>query len=67
MPVRCDTSRSRTMQRLQIELLCGLGRHELHRRALHGFGNRFGIIEVVLLSLAIGADIYGRYQPGITN
>ena len=42
-----------------------LGRHELHRRALYGFGNRFGIIEVVLLSLAIGADIFGRHQPGI--
>ncbi len=39
------------MQRLQVQLLRGLGRHELHRRALHGFGNRFGIIEVVLLSL----------------
>ncbi len=46
------------MQRPQIQLLRGLGRHELHRRALHGFGNRFGIIEVVLLSLAIGADIW---------
>src|SRR5260221_12932167 len=45
----------------------GLGRHELHRRALHGFGNRFGIIEVVLLSLAIGADIFGRHQPGIVT
>jgi class 3 adenylate cyclase len=55
------------MQRLQIQLLRGLGRHELHRRALHGFGNRFGIIEVVLLSLAIGADIFGRHQPGIVT
>jgi len=53
------------MQRLQIQLLRGLGRHELHRRTLHGFGNRFGIVEVVLLSLAIGADILGRHQPGI--
>jgi len=40
------------MQRLQIQVAPRLGRHELHRRALHGFGNRFGIIEVVLLSLA---------------
>jgi hypothetical protein len=55
------------MQRLQIQLLCGLGRHELHRRALHGFGNRFGIIEVVLLSLAIGTNIFGRHQPGIVT
>lgn len=53
------------MQRLQIQLVRGLGRHELHRGALHGFGNRFGIIEVVLLSPAIGADIFGRHQPGI--
>ena len=55
------------MQRLQVQLLRGLGRHELHRRALHGFGNRFGIVEVVLLSLAIGADILGRHQPGIVT
>ena len=55
------------MQRLQIQLLGGLGRHELHRRALHGFGNRFGVIEVVLLSLAIGADIFGWHQPGIVT
>ena len=55
------------VQCLQIQLLRGLGRHEPHRRALHGFSNRFGIIEVVLLSLAIGADIFGRHQPGIVT
>jgi hypothetical protein len=55
------------MQRLQIQLLRRLGRHELHRRALHRFGNRFSIIEVVLLSLAVGADIFGRHQPGIVT
>ena len=55
------------VQRLQVQLLRGLGRHELHCRALHGFGNRFGIIEVVLLSPAIGADIFGRHQPGIVT
>jgi hypothetical protein len=32
------------MQRLQIQLLRGRGRHELHRRALHGFGNRFVLL-----------------------
>src|SRR5947207_10990553 len=68
MPVRCDTNAlAYPMQRLQVQLLSGLGRHELHRRALHGFGNRVGIIEVVLLSLAIGADIFGRHQPGIVT
>jgi DNA topoisomerase IA len=55
-----DQPLAHPMQCLQIKLLRGLGRHELHRRALHGFGNRFGIIEVVLLSLAIGANIFGR-------
>jgi hypothetical protein len=48
-------------------LLGGLGRHKLHRRALYGFGNRFGIVEVVLLSPAIGANIFGRHQPGIVT
>jgi hypothetical protein len=33
-------------------------RHELHRRALHSFGNRLGILEVVLLPIAIGPDIW---------
>jgi len=55
------------MQRLQVQLLRGLGRHKLHRRALHGFGYRIGIIEVVLLSLAIGTDIFGRHQPGVVT
>jgi hypothetical protein len=48
-------------------MIRGLGRHELHRRALHGLGNRFGIIEVVLLSLGIGANVFGRHQPGIVT
>ena len=38
----------------QICELADLGRHELHRRALHGFGNRVGVIEVVLPTLAKG-------------
>ena len=66
MPVRCaDQPLAHPMQRLQVELLGGLGRHELHRRALHRFGNRLGIVEVVLLSLAIRADVFRRHQPGI--
>ena len=35
-----NKARTHAMQRLQIELLRRLGRHELHRRPLHGFGNR---------------------------
>ena len=56
-----DQPLAHPMQRLQVQLLRGLGRHELHRRTLHGFGNRFGIIEVVLLSPAIGANIFSRH------
>jgi hypothetical protein len=53
------------MQRLQVQLLAVLVATNFIVWRLHGFGNRFGIIEVVLLSLAIGADIFGRHQPGI--
>jgi hypothetical protein len=55
------------MQRLQVELIGSLGRHELHRRALHCLGNRFGILEVVLLPLAIRADVSGRHQTGLRD
>jgi len=56
------------MQRLQIQLLRGLGRHELQRRALHGFGNpRPASLKSCFLSLAIGADIFGRHQTCIVN
>jgi len=68
MPVRCDTSRSRTRcNACRSSCSAFFGSDEFHRRALHGFGNRFGIIEVVLLSLAIGPDVFGRHQPGIVT
>jgi hypothetical protein len=50
------------MQRLQIQLLRGLGRHELHRRAAARLRQLLRVIEVVLLSLAIGGHIW----PGST-
>ena len=53
------------MQRLQVELIGGLRRHELHRRPLHRLGDRLRIAEVVLLSLRIGPDVLRRHQPGI--
>ena len=37
------------MQRLHVELLLCLDRHEAHCRPLHGLGDGFGIQEVVLL------------------
>ena len=45
------------MQRLQVQLIGGLGRDELHRRPLHRLGNRLRVAEVVLLTLRIRADV----------
>ena len=40
-----------SMQGLQVKLIRGLRRYELHRWALHCLGNRLSIAEVVLLPL----------------
>src|SRR5450759_1563138 len=68
MPVRWLTSRSRTrVQRLQVELLGGLCRHEFHGRPLHRLGDCLGIAEVILLPLGIGTNILCWHQPGIVS
>jgi len=36
-------------QRLQVELIGGLRRHELHRSPLHRLGDRLRVAEVVFL------------------
>jgi hypothetical protein len=51
------------MERLQVELLGGLGRHKLHRRALDRLSDCLRVAEVVLLSLRIG----GTYFAGISR
>ena len=53
------------MQRLQIELLGGLGRDELHGRTLHRFRDRLGIAIVVLFTFAIRTHVFRRHQPGV--
>jgi hypothetical protein len=53
------------MHRLKVQLVDRLGRNELHRRALHRFGNGLRVTEVILLSLRIGANVPRRHQPGI--
>src|SRR5882762_5870595 len=53
------------VQPLQVELVGGLGRDELHRRALHRLRNGLRVAEVVLLSLRIGPNVPRRHQPGI--
>ncbi len=54
---------ARPVQRLQVELLDGLGRHEPHRRTLHRLGNRLGVTEIVLLAFQIRLHIKRRHQP----
>ena len=49
------------MQRLQVELIGGLRRDELHRWPLHRFGDRLRITEVVLLSLRVGPYVPRRH------
>src|SRR6266702_2136150 len=53
------------VQPLQVELVGGLGRDELHRRALHRLRNGLRVAEVVLLSLRIGPNVPRRHQPRI--
>ena len=60
-----DQPLSRAVQGLQVKLVGGLGRNELHGRALHSFGDRLRVAEVVLLSLAIRPHVFGRHQSGI--
>ena len=53
------------MQCLQLELIGGLRRHELHRRPLHRLGDCLGITQVVLLSLRVGPHVFCWHQPRI--
>jgi len=60
-----DQSLAYAMQRLEVELIGGLRRHELHRWTLHGFGDCLRVAEVILLSLRVRPNILRRHQPGI--
>jgi hypothetical protein len=62
-----DQSLAHPVQRLQVELIGSLRRHELHRWTLHRLCNRLRITEVVLLSLRVGPHIPRRHQPGIVT
>jgi hypothetical protein len=46
-----DKARPYPVQRLQIELLIGLGWNEARRRSLHGLGHSMSISKVILVSL----------------
>ena len=47
-----DKARSYPVQRLQIELLIGLGWNKARRRSLHGLGHSMSISKVILVSLS---------------
>src|SRR5262245_66208913 len=55
------------MQGLQVELIDGLRRDELHSGTLDRLGDGLGITKVILLSLRIGPHILRRHQPGIVT
>ena len=58
-----DQAFAHPVQRLQVELLGRLGGNEFHRRTLDRFGDGFGILEVILLSLGIGTHVFRRHEP----
>src|ERR1039457_3321046 len=60
--VLADKPLPHPVQRLQVELIGGLRRHELHRRALHRLGDRLSIAEVILLSLRVGPYVLRRHH-----
>ena len=60
-----DQPLTNAMERLQIELIGSLCRHELHGGPLHRLGNRLCVAEVVLLPLRIGTHVLCRHQPGV--
>ena len=62
-----DELLAHAMQSLQVELIGRLGGDKLHRRSLHSFRNRLGIVEVVLLPLGVGPHILRRHQPRVVS
>jgi hypothetical protein len=68
MPVRlADQALPYPVQCLQVQLIRGLGRDELHGRSLHRLGDGLGIAEVILLASGIGTNVLRRHQPGIVS
>ena len=51
-----DQLRADAVHRLDILLCRALQRHEAHPRAAHGFADRLGVQQVVLVALHVGLD-----------
>jgi len=60
-----DEPAANPMQRLKIELLCALDRHESHGRPLHRLRDGLGVAVVVLLPFAEGLHVLCRDQPNV--
>ena len=60
-----DEPAANPMQRLKIELLRALDRHESHRRPLHRLCDGLGVAVVVLLPFAEGLHVLSRNQPNV--
>ena len=56
-----DQPLAHPMQSLEVELIGRLGGDELHRWPLHRFGDRFGIVEVVLLAPRVRSHVLCRH------
>jgi hypothetical protein len=56
-----DQARPDPVQRLQIQLLIGLGWNKACRRPLHRFGYAMGISEIILVPLPKGLCVRGRH------
>ena len=56
-----DQARSYAVQRLQIQLIVGLHRNAACRRPLHGFRDRVGVSEIVLVALTERPGISRRH------
>ena len=54
-----DQARPDPVQRLQIQLLVGLGGNKTSRRPLHRLGYRMGISEIILVPLPKRLGIHG--------
>jgi hypothetical protein len=63
IPRVADQPLAHPARRPQIELVGCLGGDEFHRRALHRFGDGFGIAKVVSLCFRIRTHTFRRHQP----
>src|SRR6202051_1561591 len=62
-----DQARPHPVQRLQIQLLGGLGWNKASRWPLHSLGYRMGLSEIILVHLPKRLRIRGRKLPHVVT